>query len=320
MPVDQGCTSCAQADQKSTLVDTGSVNDSGTHHSGGGGGSHSGGGGSHHSCGWSLSCHVSNLAHKAYHAVQQHPVIAAVVATAVVVGVVACVAATAGGCAAVLVAGAEGFTAAAEAGSLGGALVGASVGVAAEGGAVIVGSMGIAGAAAAAVAKSTETASAAKAATRSGAKAADTAAEGTASSGAAKAGDRKATAEVKTGPDSRPSFASEGKAQNHFSKHVYGVVRKGDGFKSVKGGPDMPEYQSPDGFNEYVDHARTFMDGPPTTGDLVDETGYLHRIDTVNGLYGLRDPSGVISTFFRKGSDVVPYLQTQLAKYGGKIL
>ncbi|MER5201124.1 RHS repeat-associated core domain-containing protein [Streptomyces sp. NPDC002755] len=88
MPVDQDCTSCAQADQKSTLVDTGSVNDSGTHHSGGGGGSHSGGASSHHSCGWSLSCHVSNVAHKAYHAVQQHPVIAAVVATAVVVGVV----------------------------------------------------------------------------------------------------------------------------------------------------------------------------------------------------------------------------------------
>ncbi|WP_457757745.1 RHS repeat-associated core domain-containing protein [Streptomyces mirabilis] len=74
---------------------------SGTHHGSGGGG---GGGSSHHSCGF-FGCHLSNFAHKAYHAVTQHPVIAAVVATAVVVGVVACVAATAGGCGAVLVAG-----------------------------------------------------------------------------------------------------------------------------------------------------------------------------------------------------------------------
>ncbi|SER01244.1 RHS repeat-associated core domain-containing protein [Streptomyces sp. yr375] len=201
MPADQGCagSSCAQSDQKSTLVDTGSVNDGGTHHSGGGGSHHSGGGGSHHSCGWSFSCHVSGLAHKAYHLVQQHPVIAAVVATAVVVGVVACVAATAGGCGAVLAAGAEGFTAGAEAGSLSGALVGASVGVAAEGGAVIAGAAGIAGAGAAAVAKGTETASAAKAATRSGAKAADTAAEGTAAAGAARGGQRAEAAAPRSG-------------------------------------------------------------------------------------------------------------------------
>ncbi|MGY4739891.1 polymorphic toxin-type HINT domain-containing protein [Streptomyces sp. ATMOS53] len=174
-----------------------SSSDSGTHHSGGG--SHYLGNGHHHSCGLSLSCHVSDLAHKAYHAVQRHPVIAAVVATAAVVGVVACVAATAGGCAAVLAAGAEGFTAGAEAGSLGGAVVGASVGVAAEGGSVIAGSMGIAGAGAAAVAKGTETASAAKAATRSGAKAADTAAEGTAAAGAARGGQRAETAAPRSG-------------------------------------------------------------------------------------------------------------------------
>ncbi|MFF4519638.1 hypothetical protein [Streptomyces mirabilis] len=83
--------------------------------------------------------------------------------------------------------------------------------------------------------------------------------------------------------------------------------------------PDMPEYQTPDGFNEYVDHARNFMNGPARAGDLVDGTGFLHRIDVANGLYGLRDPAGVISTFFRRGPDVQDYLNTQLAKYGGSI-
>ncbi|MET9039661.1 polymorphic toxin-type HINT domain-containing protein [Streptomyces mirabilis] len=433
------------------------------HHGSGGGG---GGGSSHHSCGF-FGCTLSNFAHKAYHAVTQHPVIAAVVATAVVVGVVACVAATAGGCGAVLVAGAEGFTAGAEAGSLGAAAVGASVGVAAEGGAVIAGSSAIAGAGAAVVAEGAETASASRAATSSGAKAADSAAEGTAGSGAARGGERADTAAPKSGAsacnhsflpatkvlmadghekqikdikagdkvratdpetgksqsrtveklittkhdkdfatitvrdgakpskivatvthpfwveskrawvdaghlkpgmqlhtasglavaissvkiwhhqhlthdltvsvthtyyvlagdtpvlvhncDTRPNFTSDSKAQNHFSKHVYGETKTASGFKSVKAGPDMPEYQTPDGFNEYVDHARNFMNGPAQAGDLVDGTGFLHRIDVANGLYGLRDPAGVISTFFRRGPDVQDYLNTQLAKYGGSI-
>jgi len=180
--------------ESAKILDGTDTNSGGTHHGGGGGG-----GGSHHSCGWSFSCHVSHYAHKAYHAIQQHPVIAAVVATAVVVGVVACVAATAGGCGAVLVAGAEGFTAGAEAGSLGAAAVGASVGVISEGGAVIAGAMGIAGAGAAAVAEGAETAAASKAATQSGAKAADSAAEGAAGSGAAKGSERAETAAPKSG-------------------------------------------------------------------------------------------------------------------------
>jgi RHS repeat-associated protein len=192
------CAIDCQPQGSSALVDTGSVdNTSGTHHSSGGGG-----GSSHHSCGWSLSCHVSSLAHKAYHAVEEHPVIAAVVATAVVVGVVACVAATAGGCGAVLVAGAEGFTAGAEAGSLSAAVVGASAGVASEGGAVIAGSMGIAGAGAAAVAKGEETVTAAEEATRAGARSADNVAEGTARSGAAGGGKRAETASARSGATS----------------------------------------------------------------------------------------------------------------------
>ncbi|MFE2315877.1 polymorphic toxin-type HINT domain-containing protein [Streptomyces sp. NPDC059441] len=105
--------------------------------------------------------------------------------------------ATAGGCGAVLAAGASGFSAGAEAGSLGAAAVGPSVGVASEGGAVIAGSSAIAGAAA--VAEGAETASASRAATSSGAKAADSAAEGTAGSGAAKGGERAGTAAPKSG-------------------------------------------------------------------------------------------------------------------------
>ncbi|MEU9407858.1 RHS repeat-associated core domain-containing protein [Streptomyces sp. NPDC048281] len=128
-------------------------------HSGGGGGS------SHHSCGWSLSCYAK----KAYHVVERHPVIAAVVATAVVVGAVACVAATAGACGAVLVAGAEGFTAGAEIGGLGAAVTGAAAGVIGEGGAVIAGAAGIAGAGAAAVSKGARTAATSEAAHETGA-------------------------------------------------------------------------------------------------------------------------------------------------------
>ncbi|MFJ4833601.1 polymorphic toxin-type HINT domain-containing protein, partial [Streptomyces sp. NPDC088747] len=179
------------------LDGTDSDNGSGTHHSGGGG--NGGGGNSHHDCGWSFSCYGSKVTHKAYHVVQQHPVIAAVVATAVVVGVVACIAATAGGCGAVLVAAAEGFAAGAEMGSLSGAVVGASVGAIGEGGAVVAGAAGIAGAGAGAVAKGTETAAASKAATRSGAKAADTTAEGTAAAGAARSGQRAETAAPRSG-------------------------------------------------------------------------------------------------------------------------
>ncbi|MGW3644690.1 polymorphic toxin-type HINT domain-containing protein [Streptomyces sp. NPDC000878] len=189
---------CDAATQKAVGYDSGTGTASGGTSSGGGGGG-GGGGSSHHSCGWSLSCYGSKIVHKAYHAVQQHPVIAAVVATAVVVGVVACVVATAGGCGAVLVAGAEGFAAGAEMGSLGGAVVGASAGVIGEGGAVVAGAAGIAGAGAAAVAEGTETAAAAKAATSSGAKAADTTAEGTASSGVASGADRAEAAAPRSG-------------------------------------------------------------------------------------------------------------------------
>ncbi|MFC8512465.1 RHS repeat-associated core domain-containing protein [Streptomyces sp. NPDC057257] len=152
----------------------------------GGGSSHhgGGGGGSHHSCGWSFSCYAK----KAYHAVERHPVIAAVVATAVVVGAVACVAATAGACGAVLVAGAEGFTAGAEIGGLGAAVTGAAAGVIGEGGAVVAGAAGAAGLGVAAVAKGAKTAAKSEAAESSGAAAAGSDAASTAGSGVRTAG------------------------------------------------------------------------------------------------------------------------------------
>ncbi|MEU9327707.1 RHS repeat-associated core domain-containing protein [Streptomyces canus] len=156
------CAIDCEPQGSSALVDTGALDNSSpaTHHSGGGGG-----GSSHHSCGWSLSCYAK----KAYHVVERHPVIAAVVATAVVVGAVACVAATAGACGAVLVAGAEGFTAGAEIGGLGAAVTGAAAGVIGEGGAVVAGAVGIAGAGVAAVSKGAKTAATSEAAHETGA-------------------------------------------------------------------------------------------------------------------------------------------------------
>jgi RHS repeat-associated protein len=199
-----GLESCGPSNSSCSADNIASVNSSstkpttgGTHHSGGGGGS--GGSSSHHGCSfWDAVCGIKSAAHKAYRAVVEHPVIAAVVATAVVVGAVACVVATAGGCAAVLVAGAAGFAEGASAG-LGAAAVGGATGVIAEGGAVVVGSMSIAGAGAAAITEGAETASKAEAGASSGAKASAAAAEDTAGSGAASGGERVAKAEPKSG-------------------------------------------------------------------------------------------------------------------------
>ncbi|MET7480948.1 RHS repeat-associated core domain-containing protein [Streptomyces sp. NPDC005648] len=199
-----------------------------SHHGGGGGGSSS-----HHSCGWSLSCYAK----KTYHTIQRHPVLAAVVATAVVVGAVACVVATAGGCGAVLLAGATGFTEGAQAGSLAAAVVGASTGVAAEGGAVVAGAAGIASAGAGAIAEGAETASVSRAATESGAKAADSAAEGTAGSGAAKGGERADTAAPKSGSSTPTNLLS---ADDQLNSSIPKV-------KPVEGYHDVWIHGSPQG-------------------------------------------------------------------------
>jgi hypothetical protein len=56
--------------------------------SSGSGGSGGGGGSSSHSCGWLSTCKIASLTHKVTHVIKQHPVIASVVATTIVVGVV----------------------------------------------------------------------------------------------------------------------------------------------------------------------------------------------------------------------------------------
>jgi RHS repeat-associated protein len=200
-----------------------------THPSSRGGGGGGGGGSSHHGCGWSLSCHVSGFAHKAYTEVKEHPVIAAVVATAVVVGAVACVVATAGGCAAVIVAGATGFAEGATYG-LGAAVIGGAAGAIGEGGAVIAGAVGIASAGAAAAAEGAETASAADAASDSGAGVASSRAEGTAESGST-GSDRAANAAPKPGKcsfaPSTPVLMGDGQTK------PIGKIKPGDRVESA---------------------------------------------------------------------------------------
>ncbi|MEV7365473.1 polymorphic toxin-type HINT domain-containing protein [Streptomyces sp. NPDC091299] len=230
-----------------------------------------GGGSSHHSCGWSLSCHASNFAHKAYHVVQRHPVIASVVATAVVVGVVACVATVA--CGAVLVGGATGFAAGAEAGSVTAAAVGAAVGVIGEGGAVIVGSAGIAAAGARAVSEGTETAAASKAAASSGAKAADTAAEETAGSGAARGSARAEAAAPKSGA-TRCSFSPKTPVLMAGGKtKAIGKIKVGDKVETAD--PKTGKHQGPRAVQHvWINHDRDLID--VTIHDQDGRTAVLH--------------------------------------------
>jgi len=164
-------TSTQSTSHKDSSPHSGGGSGSGSGSSGGTGGNHNStsGGGSHTSCSWSnfFSCNAKKL----YHEVKKHPVIAAVVVTAVVVGGVACVVATAGGCGAVLVAGAEGFTAGAEMGGAA-AVVGGATSVVAAGGTTIAAAAGVGSVAAAAVAEGAQLASREEAAVTTTAKAA----------------------------------------------------------------------------------------------------------------------------------------------------
>lgn len=144
---------------------------SGSGASGGTGGDHNNasGGGGHKSCSWlDLGCQAK----KVWHAAKQHPVIAAIVVTAAVVGAGTCIVATAGGCGAVLVAGAEGFTAGAEMGGAAGAVISASTSVIAAGGTTIAAAVGVTATAAGAVAEGTQLAARDEAAATTTAKAA----------------------------------------------------------------------------------------------------------------------------------------------------
>ncbi|MBV2154882.1 putative adhesin, partial [Kitasatospora sp. SUK 42] len=84
--------------------------------------------------GW-LKCKAKSAVHTVVKAVEDHPVIAAMVVTAVVVGAAACIVASGGACGGVLVAAAEGFAGALETGAtLSGAVAGAAMGAAGTGG------------------------------------------------------------------------------------------------------------------------------------------------------------------------------------------
>ncbi|MFJ2646706.1 polymorphic toxin-type HINT domain-containing protein [Streptomyces sp. NPDC087420] len=174
-----------KVDDSGNLVDKGSNGGGSGGGSGSGSGSGGGGGGStHHSCGWSLSCHVSSIAHKTYHEIQKHPVIAIVIATAVVVAVVvACTAC-------VLAAGAEAalaFTGAAEAG----AGIGVATATGAAAGAAELGMTSVlATTGATALAKVAVTSEKAEAGAAAGAQAAKATADSTSRGGAAKAATR----------------------------------------------------------------------------------------------------------------------------------
>ncbi|UIX32034.1 putative adhesin [Streptomyces sp. GQFP] len=215
------CGSTPAPATTTTTTSSASSSSSSSSHSGGGGG----GGNSHHSCGWSFSCYAK----KAYHAVERHPVIAAVVATAVVVGAVACVVATAGACGAVLVAGAEGFTAGAEIGGLGAAVTGAAAGVIGEGGAVIAGAAGIAGTGVAAVAEGTKTGTAEESAAAGGAKASRSAAEDTARGASPRVGKGVGAPHAK-------SVTQQGRTDNSTVIAGHGYYVRGDGDATVPTG------------------------------------------------------------------------------------
>jgi RHS repeat-associated protein len=188
---------------------------------------------SHHHCSrWSVSCHVKSAVHKVAHVVKEHPVIAAVVATAVVVGAVACVAASGGACAAVLVAGAESFTAAADYG-VAAATISAATSVITSGGAVIAGEVAAASAAAGALTEAAETASKADAAASAGAETATAAAKDTADSGAASGGERAAKAAPRPGPGGCSFAPSTTVLLAHGKTKPIGQIQIGDRVESA---------------------------------------------------------------------------------------
>ena len=102
----------------------------------------------------SIGCGINRATHAVVKTVEEHPVLAAMVATAVVVGAIACVVATAGSCAAVLVAAGEGALTGMGTGGVAGAVAGAAISATVEGatalGATALATLGAGGAAAAA--------------------------------------------------------------------------------------------------------------------------------------------------------------------------
>ncbi|WP_177246617.1 RHS repeat-associated core domain-containing protein [Actinacidiphila alni] len=166
---------------------------------------------------WNVKCGAKAVVHKVKHVVEQHPVIAAVVATAVVVSAVACVVGTGGACAAVLVAAAEGVTAGAEFGATAAVVSGATSAVVA-GGATVAAEVATASVAAATVTKAVETAAKEDAAASAGADTAAAGAKAKADSGSASGGERAADAAPQTGAacsfvPSTPVLMANGKSK-----------------------------------------------------------------------------------------------------------
>ncbi|WP_307628548.1 RHS repeat domain-containing protein [Streptomyces turgidiscabies] len=283
---------CGSTPAPATTTTTTSSASSSSSHSGGGGG----GGSSHHSCGWSFSCYAK----KAYHEVERHPVIAAVVATAVVVGAVACVAATAGVCGAVLVAGAEGFTAGAEIGGLGAAVTGAAAGVIGEGGAVIAGAAGAAGLGAAAVAKGAKTAAKSEAAASSGAAAAGSDAASTAGSGVRSAGAYRGSSQKSPGGQK-----GAGVSVRHVKMALGRAGMSVDHFDIVH----VPEITTADGLLAYG--------YSPHPGGLP-ELGPRGRPAIQISDMGLADMDTAVTTIFHEAYHHQSFATMGLADFGGK--
>jgi RHS repeat-associated protein len=225
----------------------------------------------HHHCSrWDLSCKAKSAAHHVAKVVKEHPVIAVVVATAVVAVAVACVAATAGACGAVLVAGAEGFTAGAEIGGLSAAVVSGAASTIAAGGVTIAAEVATASAAAAVVAEATTTVSKEEAAASAGADTAAAAAKDTADSGASTGSARAAKAAPKTGTTcsfapQTPVLLAHGKTKPIGQLQIGDKVEAADPQTGQDEGPQTVSATLVNRDHDLVDVTVRGEDGKPST-------------------------------------------------------
>ncbi|MEE4540637.1 polymorphic toxin-type HINT domain-containing protein [Streptomyces sp. V4-01] len=226
---------------------------------------------SHHHCSrWSVSCHVKNAAHAVAQAVKEHPVIAAVIATAVVVGAVACVVGTGGACGVLLVEGATAFTEAADFG-VAASTINAATSVIASGGAVVAREVAAASAAAGVLTEAAETASKADAAASAGADTAAATAKDTADSGASSGSDRAAKAAPKPGPGgcsfapSTPVLVADGKTKPIGQLQIGDRVESADPETGKHVGPQTVTATYANHDHDHVDVTVRSADGTPNT-------------------------------------------------------
>lgn len=88
-----------------------------------------------------------------------------------------------------------------------------------------------------------------------------------------------------------------GVADEKYDKHVLGLDDAGDPTRRA----DMPEYDTDDGFERFVEDARRLMSGdtpPPGVRQAVRSDGAIIRLDMMSGRLGIRR-GNVITTFFR---------------------